>query len=382
MGKNIVIACDGTSNSPVKNRTNVCRLWLSLEQSERQIVYYDPGVGTLSNPMRISTVGKKISRGFRLATGSDMAENVMEAYRFLSDNYEEDDAIYLFGFSRGAYTVRALAGMIKMCGLLPPHTHNLVPHLWQIYSNDGRQSTTFRKRYVTGNEIGSLYRKPPIKMIGVWDTVSSWGLFFNFRSIPHTAKLPNVDHIRHAVAIDERRAAFRANLFSTDNRDLQEVWFAGTHCDVGGGHPEQESGLSKLAFQWMVDEARGLGVHLNEDKIKKYLGQANRSGGTQYAEPDHRAELHESVAGFWKALEHIPRRWWVGKKTVIKDGKEAKVDQYKWRSNRGQRRYFDAERGGTAVHLSVGDRVRDCQYSAPYVTEPGEDNEDPSEADA
>ncbi len=357
--KNIVICCDGTSNGPTRHRTNVFKLWLTLERSDRQVVFYDPGVGTLANPARLTTLGKKISRAIDLATGTGLRQNVIEAYEFLMDFYEPSDQVYLFGFSRGAYTVRALAGMIEMCGLLSPGAKNFVPHLWHIYSNEERHRTSFEKRLKVGSEIRGLNQKPDIHLIGVWDTVSSWGFFFNFRSLPYTRKFKRVAHIRHAVAIDERRAAFRQNLFDpAGHPDLHEVWFAGTHCDVGGGHPEEESGLAKIALEWMLGEATGLGLHVDRDKVDKLLGRANRKGRTQYAAPDPSAKLHESLKGPWRILEYIPRRVWSSQR-------KKKV----WRANRGRRRYFRAQ--GSTIHWSVGDRMRNEGYAGIAISNEG-----------
>lgn len=354
--KNLIICCDGTSNGPTHARTNVIKLWLALERDEHQIVYYDPGVGTLGNPSRLTTLGKAISRWIDLAAGTGLRQNVIEAYEFLMDHYVPGDQIFLFGFSRGAYTVRALAGMLEMCGLLHVGAKNFVPHLWQIYSNEEGRSTTFGKRMRVASEIRRFNVKPEIKFLGVWDTVSSWGFFFNFRSLLYTAKIKRVAHIRHAVAIDERRAAFRQNLFDPkENRDLLEVWFAGTHCDVGGGHPEEDSGLSKVALEWMIDEASQFGLRLDARMVAKMLGQANRKGRTQYAAPDASAKLHQSLKGAWKILEYLPRPVW-------KRDPEKRKWKRVWRLNRGRRRYYRAN--GSAIHLSVGERVRNKGYQA------------------
>ncbi|MCB9844617.1 MAG: DUF2235 domain-containing protein [Phycisphaeraceae bacterium] len=110
MAKNIVVCCDGTANGPMRDRTNVMRLWLMLARDEGQIVYYDPGVGTLS-PGALTRLGRTIRRGIDMAGGNGLRRNVLEAVEFLMEFYEEGDRIYLFGFSRGAYTVRAVAGL-------------------------------------------------------------------------------------------------------------------------------------------------------------------------------------------------------------------------------------------------------------------------------
>ncbi|MCB9848556.1 MAG: DUF2235 domain-containing protein [Phycisphaeraceae bacterium] len=353
--KNIVICCDGTSNAPHTGRTNVMKLWLMLERDPSQVVYYDPGVGVLDSPSRLTRVGRWINRTADLAAGSGLGQNVIEAYLYLARVWAPGDRVYLFGFSRGAYTVRALAGMLRFVGLADPDVPNFVPYLWHVYSNTGGVPARFKRRIRTASQLKTFNRKPRVTLLGVWDTVSSWGWYFDFKTLPNTAKCPNVDHIRHAVAINERRAAFAENLFDPGkNRDLQEVWFAGTHCDVGGGHPEPESGLSKIPLVWMIDEAVSLGLRVDPVMRNKLLGGANRKGRTQYSAPDALAPLHRSMRGLWPLLEFLPHRVWIGS-----------VGERVWRLHCFRRRKFRAE--GSAVHLSVGARRRGLGYSAPDI---------------
>jgi uncharacterized protein (DUF2235 family) len=356
MPKNIVICCDGTANTLTTDRTNVIKLWLALQRDDRQIAYYDPGVGTLGSPGAMTGLGRKLSRVIDLATGKGVRQNVIEAYEYLMELYEDGDPIYLFGFSRGAYTVRALAGMLDIFGLLPRGSWNLVPYVWQVYSNDDRDNTPIGQRFKLGDELKCLNRRPTIRLLGVWDTVSSWGWFFNFRSLPMTRKFEQVEHIRHAIAIDERRAAFRQNTFDhVNNKDLQEIWFPGVHCDVGGGYTEKTSGLAKLALKWMFDEAESLGLRLDPELRQRYLGLANRNGD-QYTPADPCADPHESLKGIWHAMEYLPRRHW-----------NEQLQKKEWRFNLGRRRTF-TPRACTAVHLSVGERHRRLKYCPKDIT--------------
>lgn len=348
--RNIIICCDGTANSPVKDRTNVMRLWLILTRDPGQIVYYDPGVGTLGSPGLATGVGRRLSRIIDMATGKSVRQNVLEAYEFLMDTYKEGDRLYFFGFSRGAYTVRALAGLIDMFGLLPKGSRNLLPHLWAMYSNDEGDTPEIGKRMKLAYELRTLNRRVEIHMLGVWDTVSSWGLFFNFGSLPRTYRNLSVRHIRHAVAIDERRAAFRQNTFDHEkNHDVAEVWFPGVHCDVGGGYPENESGLAKIAMKWMLDEAEELGLRVDPAKRAKVLGGTPSKESPQMAVPYPCAMMHESLKGFWRVMEWLPKRVWLGESV----GK-------RWRCNFGKRRV--PLPGGLAVHVAVGERQRSLGY--------------------
>ncbi|HEY5960643.1 MAG TPA: DUF2235 domain-containing protein, partial [Polyangiaceae bacterium] len=234
--KNIVICCDGTSNQFGDVNTNVVRLVQVLEQSSAQLVYYDPGVGTMPAPRAVGKPAQVISKIFGLAFGAGLVSNVAEAYSFLMDQWEPGDEIFLFGFSRGAYTVRVLAGMLYQMGLLRPGQAQLVPYAIRLYRARPRSERKYNAHTKLCEEFRNTFSRPvpdrsnrhfPVHFIGAWDTVSSVGWVWNPKTFVHTYAIPSVKHIRHAVALDERRAFFRQNLFSAKNLDLVERWFAG-----------------------------------------------------------------------------------------------------------------------------------------------------------
>src|SRR5947209_820767 len=138
MPKNIVVCCDGTDNEVATDSTNVLRLYRMLERDGRHVAYYDGGVGTLVDPAVISTFRKYVSRRLDAAIGLRVRENVIAAYRFLVRTYQPGDRVYFFGFGRGAYTVRALAGMIHFAGLLRPALEHLAVLAWSLYANEAR----------------------------------------------------------------------------------------------------------------------------------------------------------------------------------------------------------------------------------------------------
>jgi uncharacterized protein (DUF2235 family) len=147
--------------------------------------------------------------------------------------------------------------------------------------------------------------------VGVWDTVSSVGWIENPLRLPYTADNPDIEFGRHAIAVDERRAFFRTNLWrrrgvppASGPQNLKQVWFPGVHCDVGGGYPEAESGLSKIALAWMLQEAMAAGLLVDATKMDLVLG---RSGGS-YALPDPNAPMHESLTLAWWPAELIRKR--------------------------------------------------------------------------
>jgi uncharacterized protein (DUF2235 family) len=149
--------------------------------------------------------------------------------------------------------------------------------------------------------------------VGVWDTVSSVGWVENPLKLPYVANNPDIRVGRHAVAIDERRAFFRNHLWrpsptsgQSGPRDLKQVWFPGVHCDVGGGYPEAESGLSKIALEWMLEEAKSEGLLVNTEREREVLGGAG--GGRYVSIPDPNAVAHDSLKGLWHIGELIPKR--------------------------------------------------------------------------
>jgi uncharacterized protein (DUF2235 family) len=147
--------------------------------------------------------------------------------------------------------------------------------------------------------------------VGIWDTVSSVGWIANPLKLPFTASNPDIQIGRHAVAIDEHRAFFRSNLWhptaaQAGPKDMKQVWFPGVHCDVGGGYPEAESGLSKIALEWMIEESRASGLLFDDEKVALVLGKR----GQGYVPPDPDAEMHDSLKGAWRIAEFIPKRHW------------------------------------------------------------------------
>ena len=339
MYRNIVICLDGTGNQIEKNISNVLKFYRVLEKHEKQIVYYDQGIGTLGRKdpwgkIRQGLKDKLLSMG----VGIGLDKNVIRAYEFLIRNYIEGDKIYLFGFSRGAHTARALAGLLYEIGLLRPEQINLSGAALTAYkqSIDSVEAPSVNEDIYEGD--GSNFRrimKPQtiaIEFIGVWDTVSSIlipnykNLFFppmKREILPHTSSNPAVKAFRQAASIDERRRMFRLdhweegqefkpNKHSQGKRVAQtykQVWFAGVHADVGGGYPTIESGLSQFPLIWMIDEAKAAGIDIFDRMAKYVTGQDDWSAttGYQYPAPDLMAKKHKSLTALWLILEIGPK---------------------------------------------------------------------------
>lgn len=314
MNKNIVICCDGTSNDVASDATNVLRLFRSLIRDERQIAWYDSGVGTLADPTKLTAFGRKLSQKLDMGIGHSVRENVCAAYRFLTRTYQPGDQIFLFGFSRGAYTVRALAGMIHFLGLVRPELEGLDRLGWSIFADDNKSLPT-SKRFEAGNRFKKAFAlEHPVRVhfTGVWDTVSAFGWIWDLRSVPYTANNPSIDHVRHAVSIDEHRALFQPNLIRpkdpAQHISFKEFWFAGAHADVGGGYPEADNGLAKIALEWMFGEAEANDCLIDAAQKEVFLGRSPKR--TDLSKPDPLATAHNSTQGFWNALEFIPRKQW------------------------------------------------------------------------
>jgi uncharacterized protein (DUF2235 family) len=309
-GKNVVVCLDGTGNQFNQHNTNVVKLFRVLQRDPAtQVAYYDPGVGTLADPEFKTPVAKKVDKALGLAFGSGLSTNIKEAYSFLMDSYEDGDRLFLFGFSRGAYTARALAGLIHCCGLLEQRCQNLIPYAMKLFNAadkvDFQVLARFRSTYARKYDVR-------VNFLGLWDTVSTYGWVYDPIALPYTTNNPSVEVARHALAIDERRVFFRPRHWGTKDRcDVREVWFAGVHSDVGGGYPEPESGLAKIALEWMIEEARPFELLIDDDRYEMYVhGTHAGKPHKNYVGPDAEGPQHESLKGAWWAAEYLPQRVW------------------------------------------------------------------------
>jgi uncharacterized protein (DUF2235 family) len=342
MPKNVVICCDGTANEFTRDRTNVVKLFAALiKDPAMQACYYHPGLGTMAAPGFVTRLGAKVAEIAGLAFGYGITNDICDLYIFLARNFEPNDRLYLFGFSRGAYTVRAVTSLLHMYGLIPRDDDRLAPYavrmMWKIRElkrkaqhDEGAQKQIDEYFDLAKQFKATFSRECKPHFVGVWDTVSSVGWFASPVSLPYTASNPDIAIGRHAVAIDEHRAFFRTNLWRPSDipaeagpLDLKQVWFPGVHCDIGGGYPESESALSKVTLQWMIDEAQAAGLLLADTTIDLMLG----ASGQGYAAPNCDGMLHNSLKGLWRLAEYIPKPRW-----------DAKTKSTTWQANRYRRR--------------------------------------------
>lgn len=335
MAKNIVICCDGTSNEFAKDHTNVVKLFWCLDHAnpDAQVAYYHPGVGTMEPPGAFTSVSTALTKLAGLAFGAFLLNDVRDAYVFLMNTYEPDDRVFVFGFSRGAYTARALASLLHLYGLIRRGNESLVPYALRMMSATNNAGRGSKKQQAAANTIFDQAREfratfsVPCKLhfVGVWDTVSSVGWVTSPFHAPYTATNPDIAHGRHAMAMDEKRGFFPVSRWyprapEAGPLDVKQVWFAGDHCDVGGGHPEADCALSKIPLEWMVCEAVAQGLSVNRNLFDQVMGYApvrNDYLGKDtwpFTKPSPAPKPHNSInltsgmGWFWTVAELFPRR--------------------------------------------------------------------------
>jgi uncharacterized protein (DUF2235 family) len=306
MARQLVVCLDGTGNRFSDLPTNVLRLLRCLpDESDKLVSYYDQGVGTFGLKETLFEWQKVPSRICGLAFGWGISQVIESAYSFLARNYLPGDELYLFGFSRGAYAVRALAAMIHAVGLVEPHQLNLFEYAWAILT--GRDRKTGKPDFHLQNKFKATFgRVIPIRLLGLFDTVKSIGWFYDPTSIAYSFNNPSVAIVRHAISIDECRCLFRQNLWSASqtSTNLKEVWFAGVHSDIGGGYPESESQLSLISLRWMLGEGIANGLRVDLDRCHTQLHPAPE------IDCDPSGEMHKSLEGWWNVAEWLPQYGW------------------------------------------------------------------------
>ena len=329
-GKNIVVCLDGTGNTVKASRnTNVLRAFdlLDFSDGDRQVAYYDPGVGTFSALGAWTPIGRRVTRLAGLAFGTGLRHNLGEAYLFLVRTWQPGDRLFFFGFSRGAHAVRALAGLVDTIGMLHPHEENLVPYAISAYARNwdrrapaagtsGTQQEDLREKFRESfaRRRGTAEPHPvPVEYLGLWDTVEASGHLVPGRGQlgwPGVRTLPNVAAVRHAMAIDERRWPYRVVRLEApppapSPRVREEVWFPGVHSDVGGtfagpdGAVEPVPRLSDITLKWVVDGARQRGLAVDP---AAYAHECSLG-------PQHAAAGRHWNGWAWRAFEWRARNW-------------------------------------------------------------------------
>lgn len=278
--KNIVICSDGTGNEYGSNITNVVETYKLASKTKDQVVYYDPGVGTGGYLYDEGT--GKLKAAYDSGTGSGVHKNVEQAYTYLMEVYEPGDKVFLFGFSRGAFTVRSLAGMLHRIGLLPADHDNHLEYASKYYLDK-------KYHHLNAGFKQDFSRSCPIHFIGVWDTVESLLLHEGEKFTDATLN-PEVTFAYHAVSVDERRKDFPVCLWDENSisagQTVEQVWFAGVHSNVGGWYDSRD--LSSIALCWMIEKAKAAGLKVNNKILQQRQNERKADG-----------KIHESYKGFW-----------------------------------------------------------------------------------
>ncbi len=343
MKKRIVVCADGTWNRPEKDlkkdvATNVLRLARAIKPTAQdgtpQQVFYDWGIGSYHD---------NVVAG---ATGKGLHKNIMDDYRYVVQNYSPGDELFLFGFSRGAYTIRSLCGLINNVGIVKRPDARLIQAAFDHYKKsgakhapDGEASREFRRAH--------SHPKMKIRFVGVWDTVGAMGIPISFLGLFddkdefYDTKIgPNIEIARHALAIDEYRSDFEPTVWiGREGLDLAQVWFAGAHSDVGGGYSRDANGglLADYPLQWMTKEAKAAGL-VCEPHLARSMN------------PLPTAKVHKSRRSFYRVKKafYRPLAHGEGETLIHRSVKERyeAVDNYR---PKNLLRYLDESGWGTIV---------------------------------
>jgi uncharacterized protein (DUF2235 family) len=293
--KRIAFCADGTWDG-TSNNTNVFKIFNALQVSADQLPFYDSGVGADGNPI------EKLLGG---AFGTGLFQKIKDGYTKIAQAYEAGDQVFLFGFSRGAYTARSVAGMIANCGLPTQNFDDaLVETAFQAYRNKDQRAALLAGLSKYGMENAQII------MVGVWDTVGSLGIPAIFGGVDvllygflDTGLHPSIKNACHALAIDERRGEFPPTLWTSQpatGQTIEQVWFCGVHCDVGGGYApgaaDNSTTLSDITLGWMMTKAQAAGLIFAPAALARYVMPLN----AEYALD----QLHDS----WNPLWGLPVR--------------------------------------------------------------------------
>ncbi|TWP35785.1 DUF2235 domain-containing protein [Leekyejoonella antrihumi] len=315
MPKRLVVCCDGTWNTPDQTSqgqsspTNVTKVALSVAASAAdgtvQRLYYHPGVG--------------VNRRTRLrggVFGVGLSANIIDAYRFLVHEYEPGDELFFFGFSRGAFTARSLVGLVRNSGILRVKNAGRVDEAYTLYRDRrahprGVAATLFRRSYA---------HEPRIRFVGVWDTVGALGIPDTGLGLPRlvnrrwqfhdTTLTSQVDAAFQALAIDETRRPFEPTLWQTPphpaDQVLEQVWFSGVHCDVGGGY--SDTSQSDIALAWLAGKAAGCGLAFTADVFTASEPGRARPDESAFAMcPDPVGAIHQSRTRWYRLVRPYRR---------------------------------------------------------------------------
>ena len=382
MPKNIVICCDGTGNEINTTISNVLKLYRVLEKDEGQRVYYRPGVGTIGLQSTWRRFKQETYGVLGLATGAGLDEDTLAVYRFLCETWQDGDGVWLFGFSRGAYTVRVLAAFIQVIGLLPPDQIDLAGYAFSAYKNassnsqssDGKAKTFLDEAWHFSRVAGGYH--VPIEFMGVWDTVASIivprqdKFLPDLQTLVYTRTNPSVKKFRQAISIDERRRMFRLNRWIEPQKYRPDTSIDPARSIRISGRsgspactPTSAAAIRKIRerpfeISTDVDDRAG---HCRRASCRSFHGQPSRLGSAAtgqhhiYVKPDSTAPTARFPNAAWEILEWLPKqeKWreWPGRKCLLG-----------WYLPRGEPRSIPE---GAIIHRSVIERMAEVSSYRP-----------------
>jgi len=331
--RTLVLCFDGTASEYCAANTNVVKLYAMLSvDANKQLCYYQAGVGTYFKPGAISPLFASIAKLADEALAWYLDAHVMEGYTFLMQNYRPGDRICIFGFSRGAYTARALGGMLYKVGLLSKDNYEQIPFAYKLYLRTDQEG-----KHLAAGFKQTFAQNVTIEFMGVWDTVASVGVVAA-KTLPFTNSNTSIKTFRHALSLDEHRAKFRPSFFhgpyphpsdaqSTNpvapKTDVLEVWFSGCHADDGGSAVPDTTKLSlaNITLRWMVREimTANCGIYFDEAALARYginwtppITPVKASPQELHDDkPDATQPLHDQLVErwLWWILELIPTQY-------------------------------------------------------------------------
>ncbi len=330
MAKNIILFSDGTGNKGgTGSDTNVFKLYHAIKTIKpadagsskvvrEQICFYDNGVGTSSNSI-FQAIGGASGAGFR--------DNVRDLYEFTCRHYKDDDDIYGFGFSRGAATIRAYAGMVKHCGLVKyggdeeDFQNRIDMAMWSYVRSGGNTSLVgiVRTIFFLKDQDEDRIENVNIEFLGLWDTVAALGFsqippldnivnFFRRHKFYNYSPVGIVKNVAHALAVDDERRTFWPLVWNEKEETeitISQVWFPGVHSNVGGGYPR--AGLASITLDWMISRLRDHRETSSKSKIDRGLILEKAFVDEVVDGVNYSGKLYDSRGGFALFYRYQPR---------------------------------------------------------------------------
>ncbi|PYH91834.1 sporulation associated protein [Aspergillus ellipticus CBS 707.79] len=413
--RELVLCFDGTGNTYRVDgeESNILKIFRMLDRrKENRFCYYQPGIGIDITPGAFANLAIRPFRDLAAPTaieeafGTSFGQHVINGYRFLARRWQQNSHIYMFGFSRGAYTARFLNEMLDFVGLISADNEEIIPFVWEAFTRyklaRNEQQRKDAKYFLTMCRETMCRPVGRVHFLGLFDTVNSVALLnsklFN-TDLEETQPAPRI--MRHAVSLDERRIKFQPVLFSQlqahggfcrvstwvdrEEREFQithgiapeppsrtsfeEVYFCGDHSDVGGGWPCEPGSkrwvASQIPLMWMVEEAIDAGLTFDPKQLNELGCNATQTGYDKKIVADAtRTPLHDSLmyksgktleTMFWRVLECLPFK----RPKVAPDGT---VQETRWHVA-GLRRPMPNK---AKLHFSVIDRLRQDPDYRPY----------------